>query len=322
MPGRRPRRLAADDPGRRSGEKEAHRASARDVGARDPPAGLHDLERRRHPRIREAPGELGEVAPDRRLDVRVEGGDRGPLVLAERGVDLARERDLELRMLRARDLAHAALVCRVDEREEQAHRDAFGAGGDEPVEGVPHRSLVERLDDRSIRADPFPHPQPHRARGEKDRGLGVEADLVHLLPHLAPDLEGVPEPLGGDDPEPSALSFQHRVGRHRGAVRELGEGPGLDSLRGEALDRRERGLAGVRRRARHLEHDGRAPVAHAHHVGERAPHVHPDPAAGSRFRHDGSRVSRHRRTKERSPGGGWSAGTLVAWSGHERRELR
>ena len=147
------------------------------------------------------------------------------------------------------------------------------------------RSLVERLDDRSIRADSFAHPEPHRAWGEKDRGLGVEADLVHLLPHLAPDLEGVPEPLGGDDSEPSALSFQHRVGRHRGAVRELGEGPGLDSLRREALDGRERGLAGVRRRARHLEHDGRAPVAHAHHVRERAPHVHPDPATGPRFSH-------------------------------------
>ena len=272
--------LAADDAGGRTGEEEAHRAAAGDVGAREPPARLHDLERGRHPGIVQAPREVGEIAPHRRLDVRVEGGDRGPFVLAERGVDLARERDLELRMLRACELPYPALVLRVDEREEQAHRDAFGSGGDEPVERISHRGFVERLDDLARRADPLLHPDPHGARREEHRGLGVEPDLVHLASHLAPDLEGVAEPLGGDDSEPAALSLQHRVGRHRGAVRELGQGAGLDPLRRKALDGRERRLAGVRRRARHLEHEGWAPVAHAHHVRERAPHVHPDSGSG------------------------------------------
>ena len=183
-------------------------------------------------------------------------------------------------MFGARDLPYPAFVLRVDEREEQAHRDALGSGGDEPIERVTHRRFVERLEDLARRSDPLLHPDPHRARREEHRGLGVEPNLVHLASHLAPDLEGVAEPLGGDDPEPPALSLQHRVGRHRGAVRELREGAGLDPFRREALDGRERGLAGVRRRARHLEHEGRAPVAHAHHVRERAPHVHPDPGSG------------------------------------------
>ena len=147
-------------------------------------------------------------------------------------------------MLRVRDLPHPALVLRVDEREEQADRDAIGPRRREPVERVPHRGFVERLDDLAARPDPLPHPEPHRARGEEHRGLGVEPDLVHLLPHLAPDLEGVPEPLGGDDPEPAALALQHRVRRYRGAVRDLRESTGLDPLRGEAGDGRERGLAG------------------------------------------------------------------------------
>ena len=57
-------------------------------------------------------------------------------------------------------------------------------------------------------------------------------------------------------------------------MRELREGPGLDSLRREARHRGERGFAGVLRRARDLEHDRGASVAGAHHVGERAADVH------------------------------------------------
>ena len=284
--GRRSGRLSADDARRRTGQEEAHGAAAGDVRAREPPARLHHLERRRHPGVRETRGEIGKVAPHRWLDVRVEGGDRGPFVLPERGVDLARERDLEVRMRRAHDLPYPALVLRVDEREEEAHRDALGATGDEPVEGVPHRALVEGFDDLPGRTDPLPNADPHRARREEHRRLGVEPDLVHLLAHLAPDLEGVPEPLGGDDPEPAALAFEHRVRRHRGAVRKLSERACRDPLRREALHRGERGLPGVRGRARHLEHDGRAPVAQANHIRERASDIHPDPVSGPWLSHD------------------------------------
>ena len=182
-------------------------------------------------------------------------------------------------MLRARDLPYPALVLRVDERKEQADRDAFGSRRNEPVERGPRRIFVERLDGLAARPNPLPHPEAHRARGEEHRRLGVEPDLVHLAPHLAANLEGVAETLGGDDPEPAALSLQHRVGRHRGAVRELGNRGGRNPLPGKAFDGGEGRLAGVRRRARDLEHEGRAPVAHADHVGECAAYVHPDAAA-------------------------------------------
>ena len=59
MPGRGTRRLATDDPGRRTGEKEANGAAAGDVGAREPSARLHDLKRRRYSGIREPSCEVG-----------------------------------------------------------------------------------------------------------------------------------------------------------------------------------------------------------------------------------------------------------------------
>ena len=184
-------------------------------------------------------------------------------------------------MFRAGNLPYPALVLRVDEREEQADRDALGARRDEPVERGPHRAFVERLDD--LAAGPTRSRTPIRiARDARNTGVwGSSRTLVHLSPHLAPDLEGVAEPFGGDDPEPTALAFQHRVRRHRGAVRELREGAGLDPLRRKARDGRERGLAGVRGRARHLEHERWAAIAHAHHVGKGAADVHADPVSGS-----------------------------------------
>ena len=76
-------------------------------------------------------------------------------------------------MFRAGNLPYPVLVLRVDEREEQTDRDALGARRDEPVERGPHRAFVERLDDLAARPDPLPHPDPHRARREEHRGLGV-----------------------------------------------------------------------------------------------------------------------------------------------------
>ena len=186
-------------------------------------------------------------------------------------------------MLRARYLPHPALVDRVDEREEQTHRNALGALRDQPIERGPHRSLVEGLDDLAVRSDALAHHEAHGARGQKHRCLGVESDLVHLTAHLAADFEGIAEPLGRDDADPTPLALQHRVGRHRGAVRKLGDGAGFDAVpRRQPLDCGDGRIAGVRRSARHLEHDGRPTLAHAHDVRERPPDVHTNPAASLR----------------------------------------
>ena len=289
VPDRGPGGLATDDPGGGAGQEQPHRTAARELRARESAARLHHLERSAYAGLFETGPQIGQVAAHRRLDVRVECGDRGALVLPERRIDLARQRDLQPGIRLARDLGHPALVLRVDEREQQAHRDALRAHRDEAFERGPHRGFVERLDNLSPRPDPLPHPQAHGPRREKDRGLGIEPDLVHLAPHLAPDLESVAEPLGGDDPEPSAPALQHRVGRHRGAMRDLRDRARLDPLlRRQPLHRGEGRVAGVRGRARNLEHDGRPPPAHAHHIRECAAHVHSHSAIRTRSGHHSS----------------------------------
>ena len=178
-------------------------------------------------------------------------------------------------------------MLRVDEREQQADCDALGSRRGEPVEGGAHRIFVERLDDLAVRSDPLTYPEAHGAWREKYRGLGIEPDLVHLAPHLATDFEGVAEPVGRDDPEPAALAFQHRIGRHRGAVRKLCDGAGLDALLlRQPFHRRDGRVAGVRGGARNLEHDRRPSLALAHHIGERAAHIHTNTTTCSQFGHD------------------------------------
>ena len=287
VPGRGSGCLTADDTRRRAGQEQANRAVSCKLRARQSAPRLHHLERSGHTGVAETRPETGQVATHRRLDVCVEGGDRGALVLAKRGIDIARQRYLKTRMLLARHLSHPALVHRVDEREEQAHRDALGALRDQPIERGPHRALVERLDDLAVRSDALAHDEAHGARGQKHRSLGVEADLVHLTAHLAADLEGIAKPLGRDDAEPASLAFQHRVGRHRGAVRKLDDGAGFDTLPGrQPFDCGDGRVTGVRGGARNLEHDGRPSLAHAHDIRERPPDVDSDPVPISRIRHD------------------------------------
>ena len=186
-------------------------------------------------------------------------------------------------MLRARDFTHSALVGRVDEGEEQAHRNALGTFRDQAIECGPHRPLVERLDHLTVGPDPFAHHAAHGARGQKHRSLRVETDLVHLVTHLAPDFQGISESLGRNDAQTAALAFEHRVGSHRGAVRKLGDGAGFKALSvRQPFDGGDGRIAGVLGSARNLEHDGRLTFSHAHDIRERPSDIHTNSVASLR----------------------------------------
>ena len=232
---------------------------------------------RRDSGLREAVGEGREVATHYRLDVGIESGDCGALILPESRIHLAGERHLQIRILRACDFTHPTLVLRIEKREQKAHRDALGSRRNELIESRDHGVLVEGGDDLSRRPDAFPYPEAHFARSEEHRSLGVEADFVHLPPHLATDLQDVPETLRRDDPEPAALAFQHRVGGDGRAVGKLGDRAGLHSLRDhQAVRCQKHRISGVGGSARHLEHDGRLALANTDYVGESAAYVHSD----------------------------------------------
>ena len=85
---------------------------------------------------------------------------------------------------------------------------------------------------RPRRAPAAPRRSSRRARrprggtrpGARNVGVsGVERQVVHLVAHLAADLEHVAEALGGDQADAGALALQHGVGRDRRAMHEAGD---------------------------------------------------------------------------------------------------
>ena len=133
------------------------------------------------------------------------------------------------------------------------------------------------------RADALANLAAEAAGRQKRRRLRIERQIVHLVAHLAADLEHIAETFGGDQADTGTLALQHRVGRNRGAVHETG-----DLLRRQApiglhaLERLQHREAGIVAGARDFHDPGR-PVGAAHdHVGKRAADIDPDEEIAAR----------------------------------------
>ncbi len=120
-----------DHAGGGAGQRGVDALLARDRRADHAAVRLHDPERRRDPALPEPPLEPLDVAADQRLHVGVERGRHRALVLAEDGEDLAGQRHRRAGVLRAQELARAALVGRVRVGVEEADRDRVDARGPE-----------------------------------------------------------------------------------------------------------------------------------------------------------------------------------------------
>ena len=111
MAGRPPDDRAADHAGRGSRQEQPHRPLARDVVPARPPRDCMICSGARTSRRGEPVLQSREIAVDDRLHVGVEGGDDGALVFAERGIDLAGERDGDAGMRRPRSVARVRCSC-------------------------------------------------------------------------------------------------------------------------------------------------------------------------------------------------------------------
>ena len=119
------------------------------------------------------------------------------------------------------DLARPPLVRRIEEREQEADRDRLDA------RRRPARRPRARPSSRRAATSTSPvgrhalrHLLAQRAGREEHRRLGLEDEVVHLVPHLAADLEHVLEALGREQADLRALALEHGVGGDRGAVHE------------------------------------------------------------------------------------------------------
>ena len=116
--------LTAYHAGRQDRTGAAKRAvSSTASGAGDAAARLHDLQLASMP-IWARSSRCGvHIVADRALQIGIERGHHRALVLAKRGVDVARERDVQCRAASHDDLTRALFVRRVAERKQITDRD-------------------------------------------------------------------------------------------------------------------------------------------------------------------------------------------------------
>ncbi len=182
-------------------------------------------------------------------------------------------------------------MCRISERPQQAHRKAFGAGGDQRGDGVARFLLVQRNQHGAVGDHALGDAAHHGLRHQRRRRFGVQE--IHRLrlrqaagaaDRPARDDQRVLEAGRRDQPDAGAAALDQRIGRHRRSVgKSLGLGqqrPDIDASR--LCERRQRIQDALFRRLRCRERlvEAQAPlVVDLDQVGEGAAGVDAEDAA-------------------------------------------
>ena len=220
-------------------------ASARDAGGADDPAGRArtrarrrvlrglvdrgDAARRAHDerlgqaRLAAARRERAQVARDDRAEVRVRGGRRRALVLAELGRDLVRRDDVRVREPPPQLLRDRTLV--------RSGRGTRGAGRPRPPRASSSGS-EPRSSGTSTPSGPDPPAHTVAALERHERLRRGRARPVEMRARLAAQVEQVLEARIGDERRPRALPLEQRVRRDRRPVRERSTVAGAGGPRG------------------------------------------------------------------------------------------
>ena len=115
----------------------------------------------------EHPLEAPDVRGHEGLHVSVRGGGRGPFVLVDLGVNVARDGHREVRELRADEAPHGPLVDRVLVGVEEADRERLHPVLDQLAHLAANRVEVDRLEHEAVAAHPLGDLAPVAASGER-----------------------------------------------------------------------------------------------------------------------------------------------------------
>ncbi len=219
--------------------------------------------------------ERGDVARDRRADVRVDDGGARPLVLADLRQDLRRARDVDARRRRAaRTISSTRRSCASSAYEWSS---AIATASTSVVRGsaratVFDRALVELAPDLASRPEPLADLVPEPARNERLRALVL--DVVEDGDPETSHLEDVAEALRRDQRRPRAATLEDRVRGDGRGVHDAGDLGPVDAALGEQRHRSGHDAAGVVvGRGQHLLRPHGAVVAEQDDVRERAADV-------------------------------------------------
>jgi len=255
----------------RTRHRHRQRARPRGVDRHHAAGGVQEMDRhgtgaRGHPR-----DQVVDVAGRERHDRRVQHGRAGALVLAELGVDLARDRDV--RKVYGERLAQRLLVRRIRVGVQQTDRDALHAVSPEALDDLGQLTEIQRRQHGAVGSDALADLGPKPARHQR-LGLGRQIDAIEVRPVHAADLEHVAEAAGGDEADGAHAALDDRIGDERGAVGEGGTAAGHAGDRRQAVEHAARGVG---RRGRHLERRRPPGRVAGHEIGEGAADVDADP---------------------------------------------
>src|SRR5581483_4888552 len=232
-----------------AGEHGLHRLAHAGGRAGHAAVRLHDQQRRLHALAVEGVAQHAHVAAHRRHHRRVERGGHGALELAKLRQDLGRQRDQHARVFLGQDRLHALLVDRVGVGVQEHHRHRGHAHLGELARQRARRRLVERGQDRAVRAEPLGHLEDPLRR-DRPRRLRPAVEVAVAWDVVPSDLQHVLEAGGGHQRGGRRLALEDRVGRGGGAVEDAqdvaGRAPGQgqhlphrgDEARGEIARRR------------------------------------------------------------------------------------
>ena len=192
---------------------------------RDAAVGAHDVEVAGDPGLLQPALEAAHVIAHLGADEGVHRRRGEALELAELRRHTGRGGDEGLRPFLQHDGARALLVAGVDVGEEEADGDRLHALLAQRPRSLAHALLVQRLQHLALRRHPpLAHghavaPAHQRARLPGD----VLHDRVVLRALVAADMDDVAVAGRGDHAGHGAVVLQHRVGRDRGAVEDVGD---------------------------------------------------------------------------------------------------
>ncbi len=159
---------------------------------------------------------------------------------------------------------------------QQADRDGLHVLGTERRDGRARPGRVQGPQDAAVGQDALVDLDPKLARHQRDRR--IDEEVVHVVATLPPDLDGVPEPGGGEEPDAGALSLDQGIGRQGGSVDEGAHRgrsrPRLVQQGDHAFLDRLGGVLGSRQQL--ADPDRAGDLVDPDEVGEGAADVHPD----------------------------------------------
>ena len=271
------------------------------------PAGrLDEVEAPAEPLLAERAVELADVGGHEGLDVGVRGGGRGPFVLVDLRVHVARYRDRETGELGLDEIAHQLLVGGVPVSVQEADRERLHAVVHQVADLAADCVRVDRLQHGAVAAHALRDLAAVAPARERLReGQEQVVDVVALL---RTHLQNVPEAPGGQQPEPGPAAFDDGVGGEGGPVHDVADLRRTDAGRPQQVGQTREGRDGrvLGRGQALVQVQPPVRLVDQDEVRERPADVEADPATGrglvrshSRYASFRSGVDRpaHRRAK-------------------------